>query len=312
MACRPLAVSCIELEVTTRCNWSCEFCPVSIDPKKPAVMSMELFEYILQKAKAHGVQYISPNAYNEPTIDPLFLDRAEMLVKYGLKMILHSNGSGLTDAKIARLKELNVLESLTFNLPTLDPEKFKAMTGYDKLEKTLEVHRKCIDAGFAVQFSVNGTNEELRANLPAIKVAYPGRTPFPRYNLELPVTGTDDRAGKLENKHGKWFGITLDRLAGCRIPHHWLSMNIHGDFFLCCMDYDQKTTYGNIKDGTIAEILTSPKAKAIYDQMDGDAIADKDFLCRKCHVMAQTIHDKTLIARPGRFITFGDGEVKKS
>jgi hypothetical protein len=58
------SVHTIEIETSTRCNWRCEYCPVSLSQKPPHTMSMALFGEIIAKAQRHGIRRATFNSYN--------------------------------------------------------------------------------------------------------------------------------------------------------------------------------------------------------------------------------------------------------
>lgn len=282
----------IEIEVTTSCNFLCPFCPLAYDPKPKAIMPMDLFEHILDKAKAYkSITTVSINSYNEPTLDPHFMDRARTIASKNLWLLLHTNGSGLTRAKLNMLRDIGCVSELTFNLPSLDPAEFTRLTGGAKNlnhVSTMIDYAKLL--GFKVGVSVNGTDSDLARNLPALKARYGSSVGFPGYDLATPTGMTNDRAGLLRGEYAQNINVTAPRLYGCNIATDWLYVNVHGSLFICCQDYKQVTAYASIFDGSISEILSSPAARKAYGYVTGAEEAPADHICRRCIYMACTEH----------------------
>jgi MoaA/NifB/PqqE/SkfB family radical SAM enzyme len=275
-------VTALEIEVTTHCNWRCQFCPVSLAPKRARAMPMALYEEILQKAVDLGtVTSVSVNSYNEPTLDRHFDERAKMLASFGLKLILHTNGTALDEGRLRRLRDLEVLDYLCFNLPSIEPSEFTRLTrASPKIHgRVLASIETALSLGLPVHFSVNGTPLEQAANLPAIQRAYGDRSSEPLNGWE-----TSDRCGLLRNRY--YLGINVQgTLAGCSNVLNWLFVSVDGNCFICCEDYHQKEIFGNIGNGSLQEILSSSAAQELRKKVFGAVPSCSDFLCRHCSLM---------------------------
>lgn len=267
-----------QIEITSHCNWRCNYCPVSQDPKPKATMSLSLFEEIVEKlSKVPTIKFITFHFYNEATLDKFFKDRIYILAKYGMKLSLASNGSALTEDKICLLKDTGVLHHLLINMPTLDGEKFREFTGSSSSYKfSIKNVDLAISMGLPITIAVNGTQEELSANLPALKEKY---EPL---GAEVRPFLTCDRAGSLKGKYNQGVAVK-GRLRGCSWPLNHAHFSINGDMFICCNDYYQREIFGNIKDGSIAEIMESPAAIVLRRKVFGVDMAEEDFVCRSCH-----------------------------
>ncbi len=127
--CREYLLTTAQIEVTAHCNWGCRFCPVSIDRKPAATMSIPLFEEIIRKISVYDtIRYVTFHFYNEPTLDRLFEKRLSILQEHGLVLRLFTNASHLTSDKINSLSRSGVLDRLVVNLPSVNEEEFQALT----------------------------------------------------------------------------------------------------------------------------------------------------------------------------------------
>lgn len=274
-------IEVVEIETSTHCNWHCKYCPESFDPKKVDSMPMELFEEIIDKAvRAGTVKYVTFNSYNEPTIDKLFMERVKYVQNTSLKIRLHTNGTGLNEEKMDYLKEAGCLEFICFNLPTLDKDEFINVTKYYDYEKIIRNIDYAVKINLPVIFSIQGTPEEIKKNIGAIRQRY---QPYVEDKIE--AWGTIDRAGLLENEYKQNIYLSGRLYSGCHAVNSWMFVNVKGDLFLCSEDYYQKTKYSNIKKGEIYDLINSDDAIELRKKVCGELDAPEDFICRKCITM---------------------------
>ena len=276
-------IKSIEIEISTSCNWRCDYCPVKYAPKEKRIMSMDLFDEIINKAtKYPSIQYVTMNSYNEPTLDIYFEERIKKLSEKQLKLVLFTNGSTLNEKKIRLLKETGVLLEVWFNLPSLENKEFTNMTGSNTLKQTIKNIDTAILYKLNVKFAIQGLSDDIKRNLPKIKEKYE-----PLIHSKIERWGTYDRAGLLKNKYFQDVHIYEPHLYGCRLALDTLYIGVNGDCFICCQDYNQREVYANIKDGSIKEILSCNAAQKIRKRVFGYEIAPDDFLCRRCKIMKE-------------------------
>ena len=275
-------VNLVEIETSTVCNWNCKFCPNTFHTRERRFQSLELFEEIIRKSAEYGyIRYVTLHGYNEPTIDPLFFQRVDVIRKYGLKLVLFTNGTGLTKDALHSLIDSGILRNIYFNLPSVDPEIFILRTGYNHLEKILNHIQYAIDIGLKVVLSVQGTKEEQLSVVPAIEKRFP--------NIEIVAIPSFDRAGILDNQYNKKIYLDKTNLKGCGFVLTTVHIGIDGEMYLCLEDFFKKTTYANISDGSLSQILQCEKLQDLKRRVWGDIPAESDFLCRKCGLMKSAI-----------------------
>ncbi|MEU8004209.1 radical SAM protein [Catellatospora sp. NPDC049111] len=274
--CTEYYLTTAQIEVTAHCNWGCKFCPVSVDGKAPATMPMPLFEEIIEKISAHDtIRYVTFHFYNEPTLDRHFADRVAVLARHGLKLRLFTNASNLTGEKITLLGQTGVLLQLVVNLPALDEQSFRGLTGSTLLDRSVANLDTAVDAGLPIEVVVNGAGTDLAQRVGELRARYEGSG--------VPVRSTllSDRAGALADYHQ---AVRVEgRLRGCAWPVNHAHFSVAGDMFICCNDYYQREKFGNIRAGTVHEIMTSPAAVHLRRRVFGVADAPADHLCRTCH-----------------------------
>jgi sulfatase maturation enzyme AslB (radical SAM superfamily) len=273
-------IDSLEIETCTHCNWRCQYCPVSIEPKAPKTMSMDLFREIIDKAvEDNNIKYVTFNSYNEPSLDKYILERIEYLAGTEIKLRLHTNGSMLTKDILDFLESKNILQFLFFNIPSVDKIEFKKMTGSSHYDKIIQHIDYAIQIGLPVELSIQGNRDELKRNLKPIQAMFENRIA----NIE--PWGTFDRAGLLDNCYSQNIYIDGNLYGGCHSILKWINISVDGDCFICSNDYRQKYVWANIQEGSIKKICNSQKAIELRRYVFGDLLPAKNFICRKCITM---------------------------
>jgi MoaA/NifB/PqqE/SkfB family radical SAM enzyme len=272
----------VSLETCTSCNHRCPFCPVSVSPREREVMSQELFESILDQVVEVGgkktVVFLSN--YNEPTIDPLFEERVHALFARGLPVSLLTNASNLGRDRAARLSARGRFRYVGINLPTLDPERYERLHGTRDLARVLAN----IDALPASDLSAESAivvlgdeDEAHRRDVEEIRARFEPRgwkvRPFKIRSR--PASGTFVPEPPAKKK-----------LRGCEQmgsrPFEHLHVTATAKAVLCCQDYYEKLTIGDLKTQTVAQILGGETMARLRRWTYGVEEAPEDFLCRRC------------------------------
>lgn len=275
--CAEYHLTTAQIEVTAHCNWGCVFCPVSVDAKPPATMPMPLFEEIIGKiAPYKSIRYVTFHFYNEPTLDRFFAQRVAVLREHGLRLRLFTNASNLTPEKIALLRQGDTLLQLVVNLPALDDGSFRDLTGSGTLARTLANLEAAVEAGLPTEIVVNGHGPGLDRRLGDLRARFEDRGVVVRSTL------FSDRAGTVAEGYQQDVRVE-GRLRGCAWPVNHAHFSVSGDMFICCNDYYQREKFGNIRSGTVHEIMTSPEAVLLRRRVFGVADTPEDYVCRTCH-----------------------------
>lgn len=272
----------VSLELMTRCNQKCYFCPVSIAPREDHDMPEELFERIVGELTAFKtIEAVFLQSYNEPTLDRRFVEHCQALYRAGLPVAVLSNASGLTPAKVDALIESAPLRYLCINLSTLDRDRYVADRGADHLAVVLRNLDYLKDKPLAreMNLAVLGKGDDVhQADHAAIRDYFAGS----RFNIRYDVVM--DRAGWLDV--GMKPAERIRRLGGCdnigSRPLQHLHITPHGKCVLCCEDYDERYVAGDLTDSTIAEVLGGPELARYRRWTYGIEEAPDDFICRNC------------------------------
>ncbi len=273
----------VSLEGHTSCNQACYFCPVSVAPRAPHAMPMEMYERIAGELAAYrdtldGVFMIN---YNEPTADPHFMDQVRVLKKHGLPAAVLTNGWGLTPERVDAILAMGGLRYLSVNLSTLDRARYAKDRGADHLPRVLANVDAVKDRRVAEEMVVVvlGRGDAVHAaDFEAIRARYAGSL------FKVQTFEVMDRAGHLD------LGLKPERpvarLRGCENvgsrPLQHLHVSPRGECILCCQDYSEKYVVGDLTTSSVAEVLRGPDLARVRRQVYGMEEVPEDFLCRRC------------------------------
>jgi MoaA/NifB/PqqE/SkfB family radical SAM enzyme len=272
----------VSLETCTSCNHRCPFCPVSVDPREREVMSQQLFESIadqIVEVGGRGVVVFLSN-YNEPTVDPLFEERCFALFSRGLPVSLLTNASHLDPDRAARLASAGRFRYVGINLPTLDPERYERMHGTRDLARVLANvdALRARDLAEETAIVVLGNNDDAhRGDVREIRARFAplGWEVKPFRIRSRPASGTFVPEPP-----------PVKELRGCELmgsrPFEHLHVTATGKAVLCCQDYYEKLTVGDLKTESVAEILGGDVMARLRRWTYGVEEAPADFLCRRC------------------------------
>lgn len=282
-AARRSALRIVSLETNSNCNQACYFCPVSVDPRENTVMSDEQFLRIISQLKGFRstLDAVFLQSYNEPTADRRFVDHCRILTSAGLPVAVLSNGSGLLPAKVDQVLEFGPLRYLCINLSTLDRELYQRDRGRDHLPRVMENVDYVSTRRFAEEMKIvvlGRGDEEHQKSYESVAARYGGS------NFRVEHHVVMDRAGYLEV--GLRVGAGNRRLRGCdnlgSRPIEHLHITAGSKCVLCCEDYDEAYTIGDLTTQSIAEVLEGPEIAKFRNWAYGVEDAPEDFICRKC------------------------------
>lgn len=276
-------VTTLEIETSTVCNWKCEYCPVQYGTRRQEFIDFELFKNILKKGIDYGhIKEVALHSYNEPSLDENFEMYLEAIYRTPFKLALFTNGSYLDESKLNQIQSFGRRSEITFNFPSQNRETFIKMTGANTYEQSIWAISKAIEKGIKTIINVQGRGEQRKYEADAIQQRFP----------QSSVVSYDsfDRAGALKNSYKYDLYISKPYMAGCYMLTRSVYVNIHGELFMCCNDFNKKYLLGSINDRTIFDVLSDEKASIIRQKAWGAVPADGNFICRYCSLMCETIN----------------------
>jgi hypothetical protein len=276
---RQSVIRYVDVEISSHCNARCRFCPVAADPLPRRLMAQDVFARILDAVASAPVQWVSLNHYNEPTLDPGFLDKVRLLAERHLALRLFTNATRLTAVMAAELVRLGNVDEVVVNLPSVDPAEYRERMGIRMFPDLLDRLVAAARLALPLNICVNGEPAAARRNLDRITAWFAAAG----VTVRGYVNATHDRAGLLGAGgdvlvSGRWLG----GLGGCRRVFEHLSVNVEGKVFLCCQDYHQEHVLGDLLSQSLDDILRGEEATRLRRQIFGDLGAPESFICRSC------------------------------
>jgi MoaA/NifB/PqqE/SkfB family radical SAM enzyme len=126
------AIQCIQIEPTTRCNFTCGFCcgrsMVQSD------IDVTRFERALDDFA--GAEHLELQGEGEPLMHPRFFDMVDLARDRGVRVSFITNGSLLSPETVDRLLRSGAVEKVSISLESADGDTFRAIRG-GKLEKVV-------------------------------------------------------------------------------------------------------------------------------------------------------------------------------
>jgi pyruvate-formate lyase-activating enzyme len=275
-------LTCVSLETSSVCTHRCVYCPVARAPRPGEVMPQELFERIVQQvlAVAEPGAAVFLSNYNEPTADPLLLDRLGYLFARRVPVAILSNGSHLTPELAGRIRAMGRLRLLGLNLPSVDGERHRALHGTSDLDRVLANVDHVIEHPIAQEsyIVVLGWDDARHdEDFRAVAARFGGRGTVVRRE---PIGG---RVGLVKPAHAV---APRRSLGGCDLmgsrPFEHLHVVAGGRVVLCCQDYEERHVIGDLTRQTVAEVLASDAMLALRRQVYGVDQAPAGFICRHC------------------------------
>lgn len=292
----------IHIELTNKCNFDCAFCPDSHMTRPRGSMDLETFKIaILQIAESKLTDTIMLHLMGEPLLYPEIDKTIEYVHEKGMKVCLTTNGAAFDSDLLGRLIRSGV-DEVIFSVQTPTERSFKtrgAAISFDKYRETvinaistilkaktgIVVTLSFLTTPFKTQLAPDfktdiisskaslkddcspwveqiisetsiGSADNLSFSLKKLSLMKWNRMPISEnFFIETRVLGDWVRSGKIyPADFGCCEGLT---------KHFGILWN--GDFVFCCVDFDGKTSFGNIRDISIKDALAADDVQKTID-----------------------------------------------
>ncbi len=265
----------IYLEISNICNLKCAFCPGTKRPKR--AMTEAEFRNLLPKLQP-WTDFLYFHLMGEPLCHPNLYAFLELAHEAGFKVILTTNGTGLA-AHADRLCKAKGLHKVNVSLHAFEANDL-AMPFEQYLDGCFSFGKNA-EGNVLVSYRLwnnggaDGRNEEILKSLHAY-------FPEPWVN-----EGRGIRIGqRIYLEHGDKFDwpdlsapVCSDRVT-CYGLRDQIGILCDGTVVPCCLDHEGDIALGNLFTQELEQILSSPRAQAIYDGfLTGKAPEE---LCRRC------------------------------
>ena len=265
----------VYLEISNLCNLSCSFCPGTKRQKR--AMTEEEFAVLLPKLRPY-TDFLYFHLMGEPLLHPKLGSFLALAHNAGFKVILTTNGTLLHERQ-----EL-LLSSPGLHKVNISLHAFEAN---DLFVSFSEYLRRCLAFGKAAEGKVlvsyrlwnsggaDALNDQIQETL---KQYFPQNWVQERRGIRI--------GNRVYLEHGDKFDWPdLNAADGgaqvfCYGLRDQIGILCDGTVVPCCLDHEGDLALGNLFTQDLAEILETPRAKAIYEGFSNRNAAEP--LCRRC------------------------------
>lgn len=179
-----LPVRRLHVELTNRCNFSCEFCPDRSMRRPRGAMPLSMVESLLAQAGQEGLaRQVHFHIMGEPLLYPDLAEAIRIARRNGLEAWLTTNGSLLTPRVLVELRHAG-LSHLTVSLQTPDARSFdlrgsRCLTFEQYRDRLVAAFGAFLSQGAGMRLSIcflaNPLRRFLAPGAPTMRVAESGR-----------------------------------------------------------------------------------------------------------------------------------------
>lgn len=262
------------IEITNICNLACSFCPGT--RREGRFMSPEEFERIASSLVGH-TKFLYFHLMGEPLLHPELEQLLSIAHRKGFRVIITTNGTLLSQRGEALL-DADALHRVNISLQSFEGSGGGNLAPY--MEDVCSFARNAIEKGILCSLRLwneGGENSQNGEILHLLGKQFPRPWEDCAKNIRL--------APRLFLEHGDKFdwpdlGAETHEVHFCYGLRDQIGVLCDGTVVPCCLDHEGSIALGNLHSSSMEEILSSPRAKAIYDGFSAHRAVEE--LCRRC------------------------------
>ena len=263
------------LEITNICNLSCSFCPGTKREKR--FMTPENFRVLAAKLRPH-TQYLYLHLLGEPLLHPQLEEILGIAAELDFKVIITTNGT-LLDKQSEILLASPAVHKLNISLQSFEANSRGALDEYISLCTAFAAKAAASGKICVLRLWNNNGLDSLNERIEGLlencfqkpwRESRGSRSLAERVWLEpgdkfdWPDMGAEDRGDA----------------CFCYGLRDQVGVLCDGTVVPCCLDHEGDVALGNLFEQSLDEIISGPRAKAIYDGFSRRQAVEE--LCRKC------------------------------
>ena len=262
------------LEITNICNLNCLFCPKT--DREKAYLTIEEFNTLTDKLRDE-INFLYFHLMGEPLLHPRLTEFIAIAREKGFVPIITTNGTLLSKAH--NLTETG-LHKIQISLHSQEGNAKETLEEYirDVMDFSLLAAKNGIIVVLRLwnEGGYNSKNETIMNHI-AEHVQRPWTTRYDGWkiceNLYLEMDSIFEwpDSGREELSQDESF---------CYALRNQIGVLVDGSVVPCCLDHAGAIKLGNLHTQTLGEILSSPRAKAIYDGFTRHEAVEP--LCKRC------------------------------
>ncbi|GAB5449589.1 radical SAM protein [Gymnodinialimonas sp.] len=258
-----------ELELISRCNARCNFCPIQDMDRLGNTMSDEVLDRILERIAQLDTSLVYLCGVGEPLLYKKLVDVVRRVsTEVGCPVGVNTNGQLLTGARFeelldAGLSMVNVSINGTSNGVYEEHMKY---LDRDKVTRNLKEVLKIKPEAVSLQGVITARNQhelpglvDYWANLGVRVFTFnecSNKSGFLQDYAALHYADIDDLSARMAaEQNDAWvsfnscnFGVKQTGAFQCRVPVNFLSIDVHGQLTHCMHDFAGETSYGTFTD----------------------------------------------------------------
>lgn len=280
----------VYLEITNQCNLNCSFCPKT--NRTPAFLSVEQFRTAVRRIRPY-TDYLYLHVMGEPLLHPQLAELLQICREEGLHITITTNGTLLSSRQ-------ELLLSGGIYKIQISLHSFEANHITQKLETYLQEV-----AAFAKRFSrqtdgicvlrlwnldqadikgENRLNQQILSCLYDLFSEYAEESAA-NWSEKLQMGGNSklmDRVFLQATQKFAWPDLQNEAQdpVFCYGLRDQFAVLVDGTVVPCCLDHEGDIPLGNLFTQDLEEILTSPRAKQLYDGFSQHQAVEN--LCKTC------------------------------
>ncbi len=312
----------VYFEVTNYCNFKCDFCPINTSEREKKHMDFSLFKKgINDIVKDEITGTIAYHILGEPLLYPNIFEALEYVKEKGLRNDLTTNGSLLTEDRVKRIADGDLIDKLNISVETISEEEHKSRGSDISFER---YYSGILNAVSYIKKSGSKTNIELCLMNTLSKKYFDidrdmgvvvEKNAFKKKLVPfiIDIYRAIDKKVTYDTVETLMSGINLQRPGLIRIDNNitvyiqfladwgnaFTEKTVHpckhgccgyaltnvgvlnsGEVTICCVDYDGRTSLGNIHNRSIKDILEAGRAEKIIEGFERMKIVDP--YCQRC------------------------------
>jgi radical SAM protein with 4Fe4S-binding SPASM domain len=262
------------LEITNICNLNCLFCPKT--DREKAYLTIEEFNTLTDKLRGE-INFLYFHLMGEPLLHPRLTEFIAIAREKGFVPLITTNDTLLSKAH--NLTE-TALHKIQISLHSQEGNAKENLEEYirDVMEFSLRAAKNGIIVVLRLwnEGGYNSKNETIMNHIAE--------------HVQRPWTSRYDGWKICENLYlemdsvFEWPDTERDELSQnesfCYALRNQIGVLVDGTVVPCCLDHAGAIKLGNLHTQTLGEILSSPRAKAIYDGFTRHEAVEP--LCKRC------------------------------
>ena len=291
------------LEITNICNLDCVFCPKNARPKR--LMTMEEFDRLTNRLVGE-VRFLYFHLMGEPMLHPHLADFVRMARDKGFVPVLTTNGT-LLDKNASLLAEyaprtpqtpqasqtpylphplvppssLPLLHKLQISLHSHEGNGRENPEVYMKQVMTYALDAAHLGTIVVLRLWNQGGLDSANAHLLELAARYvpqPWTERYDGWKLTDRIYIEYDHLFEWPDEDHAEYGNGEEVF--CYALRNQLGVLVDGTVVPCCLDHEGSVPLGNLHGQTLAEVLSSPRAQALYNGFSHHHATES--FCRRC------------------------------